>query len=115
MPVYAYHCDKCDNPYEQFLPMAECKKKTRCPTCKKFGKRDYSIGTKGPTFTDKLYPYWDKALNKVFNSPQERKGWLKANGYEEKPRHDHMNRKQERMMYDMRLGAHDPRLRRYAK
>lgn len=113
-PLYSYVC-KLGHDYEKFLPLSEFAKKTKCPTCKKVGNKIFATAQKEPTFTDKLYPYWDRGLNKVFHTPKERKNFLNSQGLEEKPSKGVMDRKQERFMYESRLGNHDPRLRRYAE
>jgi len=114
MPVYNYVCDKCNKEYDEFLKMADCKQETKCPDCGEVGRRDYSMRQSEPTFTDKLYPYWDRALNKVFHNKNERSAHLEKVGLRENGG-ETMNRKQEQMMYKMRLGNHDPSLRKYTK
>lgn len=113
MPTYCYAC-KAGHEYEQILPMAECNAKTKCPKCGKVGKKIFKMTQAEPSFSDKLFPYWDKSLNKVFNNPAERKSYLKEQGLEQRESKGSMNLKQERMMYEMRIGNHDPRDRRYA-
>jgi hypothetical protein len=113
MPLYSYIC-KNNHEYEEALSLDEYDKKTRCPKCKCVGEKSFKTRQTEPSFTDKLYPYWDKALNKVFNNPTERKTYLKSQGLEEKPTKNKMTPAQEREMYACRIGYHDPRDRRHA-
>lgn len=113
MPTYEFLCPKSHR-FEEVYSVAERDKPTKCPKCKKRANRVIAMRQKEPTFTDKLYPYWDRGLNKVFNSPSERSGYLKANNIEQKETKGTMSAKQERMMYEMRIGNHDPRDRRHA-
>lgn len=113
MPTYEFNC-KCGEVFDEVYTIAERNTPTKCPKCKKLAKRVISMRQKEPGFTDKLYPYWDRGLNKVFNSPTERKSYLKSQGLEQRESKGTMTAKQERMMYEMRIGNHDPRDRRHA-
>ena len=113
MPLYDFECKKCKNIFESFLKLENYKDKVPCPKCKGNTEKVITVRQKEPTFTDKLYPYFDKALNKVFHSPSERKSYLKEKDLVEVPSKDGMTRQQEREMYSWRLGKFDPRQMRH--
>jgi putative FmdB family regulatory protein len=33
MPIYEYHCKRCDNRFEQMRPMAQMRSPAPCPSC----------------------------------------------------------------------------------
>lgn len=112
MPTYNYQCGS-GHEYEKVLPLSEYEKKTKCPKCKKVGKRFISISQREPTFSDKIFPYYDRSLNKVFQNKSDRSGYLKRKGLSETG-NGSMNWSQERKLYDWRLGKFDPRIARNA-
>ncbi|MDD5193856.1 MAG: zinc ribbon domain-containing protein [Candidatus Nanoarchaeia archaeon] len=45
MPLYEYHCEKCDRTYEEIKPAGT--DRTECPDCKGLAKRVLSVSAKG--------------------------------------------------------------------
>jgi DNA-directed RNA polymerase subunit RPC12/RpoP len=80
----------------------KAKEKIRCRHC---GGRAFLKGFKGgntePTFSDKIFPYYDRSLNKIFHDKSEKQVFMKKHGYVNTGG-DHMTRKQEREVYAMR-------------
>jgi putative FmdB family regulatory protein len=75
MPIYEYHCQDCENDFEQFLTASEAKqfdKQYPCPLCKKDSPRlsVYLVGAKfngqagNSGFHDVDYPILDKAVGR---------------------------------------------------
>lgn len=79
MPVYQYECPQ-GHEYEEFLLLKDYQKKTKCPECNKAGKKCFVMRQSAPTFTDKIFPYHDKALNRIFEYKQQRDAYLKRKG-----------------------------------
>jgi len=42
-PLYDYRCDKCEETYEIFVPLAKLDEKIKCPECKRLLKREMPI------------------------------------------------------------------------
>lgn len=115
MPTYSYVCEdhKCRESYEEVLPISEYQKQTKCPKCGHKGKKIIELAQKEPTFSDKIFPYYDRALNKVFESKSQRSSYLKMKKLSDNAGGT-MTRKQERQLYDWRLGRFDRRIARHA-
>lgn len=79
MPLYSYAC-RNGHEYEQARRLEDYHRKTRCPDCKCQGKRLITTGQKEPTFTDKLYPYYDPNLGKAVLNPRHRESIMKDMG-----------------------------------
>lgn len=108
MPLYSYECSK-GHSYDAALKVEDYQKKTKCPTCKRVGKKVISIAQKEPTFSDKIFPYYDKSLNKIFNNRSERSSYLQRKGLVESG-NGTMTAKQERDLYTKwRIGGFDPK------
>lgn len=112
MPNYSYECPN-GHEYENVLPVSEYKKKTKCHKCKKFGKKTITLRQSEPTFTDKIFPYYDRSLNKIFQTKSDRFDYLKKKGLEESGKGS-TRWSEERKLYDWRLGKFDPRIARHA-
>jgi len=101
MPVYAYSCSKCWKDYDQYLTLEKYEEKTFCPDCNGEGNRVIAPRQKEPTFSDKIFPYYDTSLNKIFSDRTEKQKWMDKHGYVNTGG-DRMTKKQERMVYGMR-------------
>lgn len=42
MPVYQYHCEKCDVTYDEVMSIADRKDRIKCKQCGKFAKFKFS-------------------------------------------------------------------------
>jgi putative FmdB family regulatory protein len=114
MPLYDVSCEKCSHEFEYFSSLKDFSKKIKCEKCGEKCQRIISPRQKSPTFTEKLYPYFDRALHKRFDSPSERKSYLKANDLHEVPSKSCDILKMERMMYDSRIGSLGRKYMRHA-
>ena len=112
MPMYDYKCE-CGKVTEEFFKLEDYKARVKCE-CGKTAYRSFTMRQGEPSFTDKIYPYHDFALNKTLHSPSEKKAYLKKMGFSENPSKEFTTRKQEQRAYSMRLGYHDPKLRKYS-
>ena len=101
MPLYAYSCTKCENEYEEALPLSQYDDVTHCPKCNAKGEKIIRLGTTRPTFSEKMFPYYDQALMQRFESPQDRKNYLKQNNLEERST-GHMTKRQEEYLMKFR-------------
>lgn len=102
MPTYSYQCPN-NHEYDKVLKMADYQKPTKCPTCNKRGKKTLAVSQSEPTFTQKLYPYYDPALGRVCNSPTERKQIMVELGVQPKEGWRRTTAKQERYLMSQRL------------
>lgn len=100
MPVYDFECPK-GHEYEEALSIKDYDKPTKCPHCKAKGNKVIKARQSSPTFSDRLFPYYDKALNRVFQDKSQRAAFLKKKGYCEDGGKN-MTAKQERMVLSMR-------------
>lgn len=107
MPVYDFEC-KCGHEYEVYLSLSNYKKKTHCPKCQKVGKKVLKHRKSEPGFSDKVFPYYDKALNKIFQNKQEKSAFLKKHGYHETGSGS-MKPSQERLVYSWRQWGREAR------
>lgn len=115
-PTYTYECQlaTCGEEYEEVLKIADYKKRTFCPKCGNQGKKTIKLRSSEPTFSDKIYPYYDRALNKVFHSKGDRSSYMKRKGIQESGEGS-STWKQERKLYrEWRLGGFDPKIARHA-
>jgi putative FmdB family regulatory protein len=112
MPQYDYECPK-GHEYTEVLSVDDYQKSTKCPKCKKVGKKVIKLSQIEPTFSDKMFPYYDRSLNKVFENKADRSSYLKSKGLGD-GNNGSMTRKQERQLYDWRMGRFDPRIARHA-
>lgn len=115
MPLYSYLCNnkKCGKEYDEALRVEDYQKPTNCPRCGKLGKKIIKASQKEPTFSDKIFPYYDRALNKVFQNRTERSSYLKRKGLSGDAGGT-MTAKQERQLMGWRLGRFDSRIARNA-
>ena len=112
-PTYCYECPN-GHDYEEVLPVKDYRKQTSCPKCSGNGEKVIKFRQTETTFTEKLFPFYDKSVNRVFHSSTERKEWLDRKGYVHNGK-DSMNRKQERTIYGWRLGSFDPKQMRHSR
>jgi putative FmdB family regulatory protein len=112
-PLYDFECPECENEFEHFLKLENYKANVRCPKCKHRSNKVIRPKRTEPSFTEKLYPYFDRALRKRFDSPSERKAYLIKHDLRENPSKERDSRESERRMYDMRIGNFDPRRFKY--
>lgn len=113
MPLYSYECPE-DHEYEVPLKLEDYQKKTKCPKCGKVGKKTIGLSQKEPTFSDKIFPYYDRALNKIFHNKSERSSYLKKHNLSDGAGGT-MTRRQELELYSRwRLGGFDARIARNA-
>ncbi len=100
MPVYVFGCPQ-EHEYEKFLHLADYNKTTKCPQCGKKGKRLIKPRASEPSFSDKVFPYYDTSLNKIFQDKGHKDKWMNKHGYIHTGG-DHMTWKQERKVLQMR-------------
>ncbi len=113
MPVYCYECPS-GHEYETVLSVKDYEKKTKCPDCKKVGKKIISTAQREPTFSDKMFPYYDRALNKVFETKSDRSSYLKRNQLSESGNGSMTSRQERDLLTKWRVGGFDPRIARNA-
>ena len=101
MPVYDYECKKCKKNYEHFLTVENYLKKTKCPDCKSVGKKIVLFKKNEPSFSDKVFPYYDESAGQRFENNSERKKYLSDNGLVENGKGS-MTKKQEERLYRSR-------------
>ena len=77
MPLYDFKCGQ-GHEYEEVLSLADYQNETKCPKCGESGVKIIKTGSRGPTFSDKIFPYYDRSLNKVFNNKIEKDSYLKS-------------------------------------
>lgn len=107
MPIYPYQCKSCSHNFDEYFSIKDYREIIKCEKCSKKAKRTWELNKKEPGFQDKLFPYHDFALNKTFETPSDRKNYLKKKGMVQAESKDFMSRKQERLMYSWRLGHHE--------
>ena len=54
--IYEYHCDKCNEVFEEFECVAKCKEPKPCPTCKELANRQISAGVMANTGSGSRIP-----------------------------------------------------------
>jgi len=102
MPVYSYECPS-GHEYDQVLPVKDYQKKTKCPDCKKVGKKLIVSRQTEPSFSDKLYPYLDPNLGRVCESPKHREQIMNEMGLHSKEGGRSTTLKQERYLMQHRV------------
>lgn len=87
MPLYEYHCPKCNKDFEDFMTYAE-RNSTRCPQCNKRAIKKMSTCSVSVDSTVRdlrgeriWFPkngksYFDKALRRTFSSIKEKKAFM---------------------------------------
>ena len=98
MPLYTYECPECTKEYDFALPMANSDDATFCPKCKCEGKKIIALRSAQPSFSDKMFPYYDQALMQRFESSTQRKDYLKKNGLEERGNGSMSKRQEQELM-----------------
>lgn len=102
MPVYSYECPK-GHEYEEALKVADYQKPTKCPECGEVGKKLIVTKQSEPTFSDRLYPYYDPNLGRVCHTPKHRQQIMKEMGVHSKEGWRSTTKKQERYLMQQRL------------
>ena len=66
MPLYDYSC-QCGKTFEDNAPIAECKEPADCD-CGQKAKRIITFRRKGPTFSERLYPFFHDGIGETVYS-----------------------------------------------
>lgn len=84
MPLHDYHCHKCGQVKECFVPLVELEKAI-VTCCHREVKRVVGYQNCGDTsdYARKRFPYYDESLNVTFSSTAQKKKYLKDKGLEQ--------------------------------
>ena len=75
MPTYEYYCEKCDEKFENAVPLAHWSRFGVCPTCG-YTKSVQYFGSV-PNTLKPMEPYFDNGLNMQMNTREQRAAELK--------------------------------------
>lgn len=101
-PQYDYSCPN-GHDYTEFLSIAEYQTQTHCPECKEPGTKVFLPSKKEPSFSEKLYPYFDPNLGRVCHTPKHREQIMKQMGVYSMEGRRTTNLRQERYLLQHRM------------
>ncbi len=105
MALHDFRCQnqECRVVWEDVATLHDVDFTPSCPKCGTEGKKTVSLRTRGPTFSEKLFPFYHQGLGEVVHSEKHMKERCETAGLYSKHEGGFMTPKHERRLMQKRL------------